>query len=843
MIRLLARSGAALSVRTACVIVLAVVLSAVIATAALTIAGSRERSASDATVARETTEMGLYEDARAAGLLEGGALASYIVSRDERYLDDVAQSRRRVDDALGALRELDGTSSDRERVDALIVEHHAVASGFDAILAAVEGGSPGDGRQTATSLNVEDRARQFYASLETAADQQARSLLATQDAASAAQARWDRVLLSLLAALIVFVIFVALVMLYWLVRPLERLRVAAESVAAGHLDTPADVDGPADIRRLATAFRAMSQSLIARVAEVEAYLSRDLESHAAKLERANATLREQARRDSLTGALNHAGIMEEARRLMPDDGSGRAHCIAMVDVNGLKAINDVFGHQAGDTVLATVATALSRRGAIVGRYGGDEFVAILPNASRRGGERYRREVLNTLAHARIVDAATRSPVLIQVSVGLAQYPADGAVIHDLLGMSDSEMYAAKRHRPPTDEDEPALGALRNADAAQLVGQVVPLLTAPIDGETKLRLASQRISSGAGYDAVNITMFADTPGAPLANSTAADVAEELIQAWDENQSSDEQREFHPIRAMLDDLKRPIIIDDPWNDERLWPAQRDILRAAGLQTALVAPLIWEDEVVGMLGVASKREHAFGPTDAHFLSVVATHVTAIVRMAALFEQVQSSADHLARAHEDTVLLLAAAAEAHDQRTGEHLQNLHALTELLARELGFVPADARRAGLAAVLHDIGKIRVPEALLSSTGSLAHEEWDLMKHHTTWGAEFLSGRPELALAASVARSHHERWDGAGYPDGLAGDDIPEVATIVAVADAFDAMTTGRPYRAPRSVAAAVREITSCAGTQFSPRVVEGLVQLHKRRKLYSLRNGQEKRAA
>jgi HD-GYP domain-containing protein (c-di-GMP phosphodiesterase class II) len=107
----------------------------------------------------------------------------------------------------------------------------------------------------------------------------------------------------------------------------------------------------------------------------------------------------------------------------------------------------------------------------------------------------------------------------------------------------------------------------------------------------------------------------------------------------------------------------------------------------------------------------------------------------------------------------------------------------------------------------------------------------MMKEHTVWGGDFLSGRPGFALAASVARSHHERWDGGGYPDGLAGEAIPFAAQIVTVADSFDAMTHDRPYKASRPVEEAVREIRVCAGSQFSPRVVDALIALHERGEL------------
>jgi HD-GYP domain-containing protein (c-di-GMP phosphodiesterase class II) len=103
-----------------------------------------------------------------------------------------------------------------------------------------------------------------------------------------------------------------------------------------------------------------------------------------------------------------------------------------------------------------------------------------------------------------------------------------------------------------------------------------------------------------------------------------------------------------------------------------------------------------------------------------------------------------------------------------------------------------------------------------------------MQQHTIWGAEFLRATPGFELAAMVAISHHERWDGQGYPYGLIGDEIPEAAAIVAVADAFDAMTNDRPYRDGRPAASAVEEIEACAGRQFSPRVVAALVRLHAR---------------
>ncbi len=281
----------------------------------------------------------------------------------------------------------------------------------------------------------------------------------------------------------------------------------------------------------------------------------------------------------------------------------------------------------------------------------------------------------------------------------------------------------------------------------------------------------------------------------------------------------------MRTHLERSRLPVIIDDFEASGLVPPEQCRVLAAAGLLSAVVAPLIWQDQVVGMLAVASKRHGVLTAQDAQFLGVVATQVTAIVRMAAVLDELRASSARLMRAHTETVLMLASAAEAHDHTTGRHLQRVSGLSEAIARQLGYDDDEARDLALAAVLHDIGKIRVPDIVLGSSSTLAESEWVLMKQHTIWGSEFLAEQQGFELAAAVARSHHERWDGSGYPHGLAGEEIPEAAQITAVADAFDAMTNDRPYRSGRPVAEAIAEIVACSGTQFSPRVVDALVRV------------------
>jgi diguanylate cyclase (GGDEF)-like protein len=560
--------------------------------------------------------------------------------------------------------------------------------------------------------------------------------------------------------------------------------------------------------------------------------NQELLNEISERQRAEEALREQVRRDPLTGALNHGAIVDELRTLISLSEDGSSHAVAMIDVDGLKAINDTYGHQVGDAVLRAVAGALSRDGALLGRYGGDEFVALLPGADRGAAERYRQGVLAALADVDLRDPETGARVAIVVSVGLAIYPTEAGRIEDLIKLADGAMYAWRRQRPVVLAGKSLSRPLGGDRAAEMVGQIVPLLTSPGDLNDKLRLVAHRLSVGGGYEAVNFQLFSDPSEVPTGQNTFAKVADEVVEAW--NRAQRQARDV-PMRRILERTHRPIVVDSPQNDRRLTDKQRELLRAAGLRSALVAPMIWQNELIGHVAVASRRKAAFGPPDAEFLMAVAAQVTAIVRLATLVDELQSTSTRLVQAQTETVMMLAAAAEAHDHTTGPHLQNVRAVTKALAGEFGDSAGDASELGLAAVLHDIGKIRVPDIVLSTAGQLTDEEWELMKQHTVWGQEFLAGRPGFELAAAIARSHHERWDGGGYPDGLAGEAIPEAATIVAVADAFDAMTSDRPYKAARSVAAAVQEIMACSGGQFSPRAVQALVRLQSRKGMPRLR--------
>jgi PAS domain S-box-containing protein len=186
---------------------------------------------------------------------------------------------------------------------------------------------------------------------------------------------------------------------------------------------------------------------------------------------------------------------------------------------------------------------------------------------------------------------------------------------------------------------------------------------------------------------------------------------------------------------------------------------------------------------------------------------------------------ARELERSYFHTVRALAAAVEAQDGYTGAHIQRGHAIGLLLARAIAPAEADDPQLAYGFLLHDIGKLSVPDAVLKKPGPLTDSEWTLMRRHPEAGARILDAIPFLDRAVDVVLHHHERWDGRGYPAGLEADGIPLWARIFSVADTVDAITSNRPYRRGRPLEQAVREIVARAGTQFDPDCAHALADL------------------
>jgi two-component system, cell cycle response regulator len=229
-----------------------------------------------------------------------------------------------------------------------------------------------------------------------------------------------------------------------------------------------------------------------------------------------------------------------------------------------------------------------------------------------------------------------------------------------------------------------------------------------------------------------------------------------------------------------------------------------------------------VVGAAAALSERGEGFEigcSYGAIELPAEASDVAEALRIADQRMYAQKNAGRMSASRQSKDVLLRALAERNpDLRS--HLSGVADLAEATALRMRLGHDEVERVRHAAELHDVGKVAVPDAILTKPGPLDDGEWAFIRRHTLIGERIIAAAPALTRVAAIVRSSHERWDGAGYPDGLAGEDIPLGARIIAAADAFDAMTSPRPYSAAQSPGAALEELQRCAGTQFDPVVVE-----------------------
>jgi diguanylate cyclase (GGDEF)-like protein/putative nucleotidyltransferase with HDIG domain len=390
---------------------------------------------------------------------------------------------------------------------------------------------------------------------------------------------------------------------------------------------------------------------------------------------AHARIQKQALTDALTGLPNHRAIMDQFNKELDRARRyGRPFSLLFFDADRFKHVNDTYGHAAGDAVLSQIgerASSALRGGDTLGRFGGEEFVILLPEADASEASIVAERIRVDIASGLMATSEVEGGIAMTVSIGLVTYPTDGASEKDLLSQADEAMYVAKRL-----------------------------------GRNQVRTAKE-----AKQVSVDVELMA------------------LLQ--EEGQREAVQR------------------------ERLTPERL-------------------------------RE------------------TSTLRL---------------------IYSLLALLERRDQGLSAHAQGVSDLATAIATTMGLEPKQVSKIGMAALLHDIGKVAVPDKILQQTYPLSTHERARLREHAALGAQILEANPFISDLVPGVRHHHEHWNGYGYPDQLAGENIPQAARIIAVAEAYDAMQREYSYQASRSPEKALVELQRCAGTQFDPTVVQALSTL------------------
>ena len=557
---------------------------------------------------------------------------------------------------------------------------------------------------------------------------------------------------------------------------------------------------------------------------------------------AHAGLARVAQTDSLTGCLNHAALHEALHRELGRAAreAVQAPSLVLIDLDHFKQVNEEHGHLTGDAVLRRVGTALRsgiRPYDIAARYGGDEFALLVSDADEEAAMEVAARAVDRVsaAIAEFVDGASAG-----ATAGVATW-TDGVTPSELVSRADRALLHAKQtgrrgsvHAFTAVPSDWQRGRFARGEEHGAAVPAPPVTAEAAERDERLLKRTRQLG------------LANALGARLAGMT--DVREILEATVDElhrafgffccalirdhgdgevsavavrgeafvrlgGQDWRQPREVGLIGRCLAS-ERSVLVNDVTTESDYLPTPETV----EVRSELIVPLWSGDVLWGAINIEELEPDAFDEDDARLVETVADQAGAALRSASLYEQLE-------RGYLGTAQALVAALEAKDAYTAEHGRLIVAHSEAIGRRLGLDEAELRDLRFAAVFHDIGKISVPEAILSKPGPLTPEERAIMERHTLIGEQILRPVEFLAGVCRLVRHEHERWDGAGYPDRLSGEDIPLGSRIILACDALHAMTSDRPYRRALTHDVAIDELRRHAGTQFDPRVVDELLAL------------------
>lgn len=535
------------------------------------------------------------------------------------------------------------------------------------------------------------------------------------------------------------------------------------------------------------------------------------------LARREADALRMAELDDLTGVGNYRMFM---RALTAEVARSRRYedpfSLVLLDLDGFKAINDELGHLAGDDALRLVAVALRdalREEDVCCRQGGDEFAVI----AVRAGDEEARELAERLTRAiEEIPFGADGERRLGASIGWATFGEPARSVDELILRADAALRQTKRANGGPLRDRAARGEGAGATAAG--GPAREGRGRPGHGMSPTnRLALLAGLARALPGARDERALAETTVAFLAG--AFDTVGTAVVGLDGDggvrlaalSSGDDRVDAIALLADRPLARRALAAGGPAVVEE--DAEARWVDGGRVRSQLAVAVCDEARTWGWLLVASDRPHAYGLAERALAEAIAEQLGRALTCRRLLDRLRSAGfGELYR----VAVGSAAAAGTESWRIAE-------LAWQTGRALGLSDADLRALYLAALFHDVGTVGVPAVLLSHPGELRDEERAVLREHALIGERMLRGLPLLREAAPIVRHEHERFDGAGYPDRLAGEEIPLAARILLACDAFVSMTSPRPWRPARSSASAHGELRRVAGSQLDPRVVDALL--------------------